>query len=116
MSSNKYQVFIDEMAQNCEPPSFLSETKTYSEYKDDLERWSRLSGLDKKLQAEMVVHRLDGHPSRIKEKIVTNIGSSLVGNADGVKELIKFLDSVYPPSVIFLAILLAERCLDMIPY
>ena len=83
------------MAQNCEPPSFLSETKTYSEYKDDLERWSRLSGLDKKLQAEMVVHRLDGHPSRIKEKIVTNIGSSLVGNADGVKELIKFLDSVY---------------------
>lgn len=83
------------MAQNCEPPSFISETKTYAEYKEDLERWSRLSSLDKKLQAEMVVHRLDGHPSRIKEKIVTKIGTSLIDNAEGIKELIKFLDSVY---------------------
>ena len=42
----------------------------------------------------MVVHRLDGHPSRIKEKIVTNIGSKLEGNARGTKELTTFLDSI----------------------
>ena len=83
------------MAQSIEPPSFLSETKTYNEYKEDLRRWSRILSLDKKLQAEMVVHRLDGHPSRIKEKIVTKIGSKLEDNPEGIKELIKFLDSIY---------------------
>ena len=83
------------MAQSIEPPSFISDTKTYTEYKEDLKRWSRITSLDNKLQAEMVVHRLDGHPSRIKEKIVTKIGSSLEGNADGIKELITFLDSIY---------------------
>ena len=83
------------MAQSIEPPAFISETKTYAEYKEDLERWSRISSLDKKLQAEMVVHRLDGHSSRIKEKIVTKIGTSLVDNADGIAKLIEFLDTVY---------------------
>ena len=86
---------IDEMAQNVGTPSFISETKTYTEYKDALERWSRLSPVDKKIQAEMVVHYLDGHPSRIKEKIVAKIGPKLVDNEDGVKELLTFLDSVY---------------------
>ena len=83
------------MAQSIEPPSFVSETKTYTEYKADLLRWSRISSLDPKLQAEMVVHRLDGHPSRIKDKIVTKIGSKLEGNASGIKELTTFLDSIY---------------------
>ena len=56
-----------------EPPSFVSEKKSFGEYKKDLLRWSRLTSLDKKVQAEMVVYRLEGHPSRIKEKITTQL-------------------------------------------
>ena len=56
------------MASNIEPPSFVSNTKTYAEYKEDLRRWSRLTTLEKKYQADMVIYRLDGHPSGAKEK------------------------------------------------
>ena len=83
------------MAQNIQPPSFISETKTYAEYKQDLKRWSRISTLDKKLQAEIVIYYLDGHPSRIKEKIVTKIGDDLIGKEDGIDLLLKFLDTIY---------------------
>ena len=83
------------MAQNVQPPSFISETKTYEEYKEDLQMWSRITSIDKKLQAEIVVYYLDGHPSRIKEKIVTKIGASLVGKEEGIKLLIQFLDTIY---------------------
>ena len=83
------------MSQNLQPPSFISDTKTFSEYKTDLEIWSRLvtTSLDKKLQAEMVVYHLDGHPSRIKEKILTQIGDKLQGdgNVDGITVLLNFL-------------------------
>ena len=67
------------MAKMIEPPSFISDTKNYTEYKADLLMWSRISSLDKKVQAEMVVYRLDGHPSHIKEKIMTQIGEKLKG-------------------------------------
>ena len=83
------------MAKMIEPPSFISDTKNYTEYKADLLLWSRISSLDKKVQAEMVVYRLDGHPSHIKEKIMTQIGERLKDNADGIKELISFLDGIY---------------------
>ena len=86
------------MAQiNLEPPSFVCETKSYAEYKEDLQRWSRLTenSIGKKHQADMVIYRLDGHPSGIKEKITTQIGTTLVGKDDGVDQLIKFLDAIY---------------------
>ena len=83
------------MAKFLEPPTFMSESKSYAEYKSDLGRWSRICGVDKKLQAEIVVYRYDGHPSNIKEKINTQLGDKLQDNADGIKELIKFLDEVY---------------------
>ena len=83
------------MASNIEPPSFVSNTKTYAEYKEDLKRWSRLTSLEKKYQADMVVNRLDGHPSGVKEKIVTQIGSVIEGKEDGIEQLIKFLDGIY---------------------
>ena len=52
-----------------EPPTFISDDKTYDVYKKDLERWARLTSLDKKLHAEMVVYKLGNHPSWIQEKI-----------------------------------------------
>ena len=75
-----------------EPPSFVSDEKSYSQYKSDLEMWSRISGIDKKIQAEHVVYRLD---SRLKEKVVTQIGDKIRDNADGIKELLEFLDTIY---------------------
>ena len=84
------------MASKCfEPPAFISKTKTYSTYKADLKRWSRITSVEKKLQAEVVVYNLEGHPSGIKEKIEVKIGSELENNEDGIERLLKFLDTIY---------------------
>ena len=74
-----------------EPPSFICEEKTYSQYKADLEMWSRISGIDEKIQAEHVVYRLD---SKIKEKVITQIGEKIRNNANGIKELLNFLETI----------------------
>ena len=42
---------------NAEPPAFISDQKSYAEYKVDLSIWSRITSLDKKIQAETVVYR-----------------------------------------------------------
>ena len=57
--------------------------------------WSRITSIEKKLQAEVVVYSLDGHPSGIKEKIQVGIGSKLEDNEEGMEELIGFLDGIY---------------------
>ena len=78
-----------------EPPAFISERKSYAEYKSDLSMWSRITAVPKKNQAEVIVYNLDGHPSRIKEKIVLNIGDQIQDADDGVTKLIEFLDTIY---------------------
>ena len=83
------------MATNLEPPSFVSDIKSYETYKRDLKMWSRITTLKKKAQAEMVVYKLDGHPSGIKEKIMTQLGSKLEDNEKGIDDLIEFLDGIY---------------------
>ena len=83
------------MSKIIEPPAFVGENKSYAEYKADLHMWSRISGIDRKVQAEMVVYRLEGHPSRIKEKIMTQIGEKLQNNENGIDELLVFLDTIY---------------------
>ena len=80
---------------NMEPPTFISDNKSYAEYKSDLRMWSRITSLDKKIQAETVVYRLEGHPSRIKEKILTQLGTALQDNDNGIEELIAFMDKIY---------------------
>ena len=94
-SENRSQRHSEVMSKFIEPPTFVSENKSYAEYKADLKRWTRICGVDKKVQAEMVVYRLEGHPSRIKEKINTQIGDKLEENEDGITELLKFLDEIY---------------------
>ena len=37
------------------PPAFVSDVKSFAEYKSDLEMWSRITSLDKKLQAETIL-------------------------------------------------------------
>ena len=77
------------------PPSFVSDKKSYAEYKADVEMWSRITSLDAKVQAEMIVYRLEGDPSNIKEKIQTQIGDKLKDNENGIKVLLEFLDGIY---------------------
>ena len=95
VSDNRSLQSTCNMSKILEPPAFVSDDKSYAEYKFDLKRWSRLCGLDKNLQADMVVYRLDGHPSRIKEKVDTQLGSKLDNNPNGIDELLKFLDGIY---------------------
>ena len=54
-------------------------------YEKHLKQWSRLTSLDKKLQAELVVYKLENHESKIKEKITTQIGDQLEGKEDGIE-------------------------------
>ena len=78
-----------------EPPAFVSETKSYDEYKSDLYMWSRITPIPKKNQAEVVVYNLEGDRFRIKEKVVLNIGDKIKDSEDGIEELVKFLDTIY---------------------
>ena len=96
MEESTQQVKSTEMASSLlEPPSFVSDSKKFSEYKKDLLRWSRLTSVKPELQAEMVVYRLEGYPSNIKEKIVTQIGDELENNEEGIKVLLEFLETIY---------------------
>ena len=78
-----------------EPPAFISESKSYSTYKNDLYMWSRITSVPAKNQAEVVVYGLEGHPSGIKEKITVNIGDKIKDADDGIDQLVKYLDSIY---------------------
>jgi hypothetical protein len=91
----KSNVCQSRMTNMIEPPTFVSDKKSYAEYKADLKMWSRITSLEKSVQAEMVVYRLEGHPSRIKEKITTQLGEKLQDNEKGIEELIAFLDTIY---------------------
>ena len=90
-----HQVSSATMSLLIEPPAFISSSKKFAEYKKDLLRWSRLTSVKPELQAELVVYRLDGHPTNIKEKIVTQLGDDLEGDADGITKLLNFLETVY---------------------
>ena len=76
------------------PPSFVSNVRSYAEYKADLKMWSRITNVKKEIQAELVVYRLEGHPSRIKEKILAKLGTELKNNPNGIDAVIKFLDTI----------------------
>ena len=80
---------------NLEPPAFMSETKSYAQYKKDLLMWSRITQVDKKVQAELVVYKLEGHSSGIKEKITTALDDKLVDNENGIAVLVEYLDGIY---------------------
>ena len=76
-------------------PEFISEDKSYDSYEKDLRRWARFTTIEKKNQAEWIVMHLEGHPSKIKDKIDTQIGEKLVECETGIDELLKFLKELY---------------------
>jgi hypothetical protein len=83
------------MFNRLEPPTFISDKKSYAAYKKDLLMWSRITNVPQASQAEVVVYGLEGHPTGIKDKIIVSIGDDLENATDGIKKLIEFLDGIY---------------------
>ena len=77
------------------PPKFIDDASEYSEYKKKLLRWSRITKVDKKQQAEVVLYHLEDHSSGIQQKIDTLLGDEVIDKEDGMTKLIGYLDSVY---------------------
>ena len=83
------------MSSKYDPPKFIDNTYEYPEYKKKLQRWSRITKVDKKLQADVVVYHMEGHPSCIQDKIETSLGDTIIGQDDGLTKLIAYLDTIY---------------------
>ena len=82
------------MSQKYTPPEFFEEHHQYAEYKKKLKRWSHITKVDKKHQAEGVLYNLEGHPSGIQEQIDIALGEEIVDKNDGLDKLIAHLDKV----------------------
>ena len=77
------------------PPTFIDSAAGYPEYKCKLERWARITKIDKKQQAEVVLYHLEGHPSGIQEKIDATLGDKIIDKDDGLQKLNAYLDTIY---------------------
>ena len=84
-----------------DPPKFIEEASEYPEYKRKLLRWSRITTVEKKLQADVVLYHLEGHSSRILEKIVgeTSLGDDIGGKEESMEKLIAYLDGIYAEGI-----------------
>ena len=83
-----------------EPPTFISETKSFETYKRDLERWTKLTKVKAEQQALVVVHHLDGHESGIKENIDNGVKETDLECKEGIQNLLKFLEGIYKKDTI----------------
>ena len=71
-----------------ELPAFISQAESFTMSQKDLKMWLRITNVDKKLQVEAVIHSLDGHVLRIKEKIQIGIRNKVKGNELRMKNYI----------------------------
>ena len=78
-----------------DPPAFFHDPSGYAEYKHNLLRWARLTKVDKKQRAEVVLYHLRGHSSGIQEKIDTALGDAVEDKEDGLQKLVEYLDTIY---------------------
>ena len=83
------------MSSKCKPPKFITDASQYAEYRKNLLRWSRLTNVEKKDQAETVLYSLLDDPSGIQQKIDTALGDEIVEKDDGLAKLIEYLDTIY---------------------
>jgi hypothetical protein len=84
MASNKFN-----------PPKFIDSPAEYPEYKRKLERWARITKVESKKQAEVVLYHLENHPSDIQSKIDVALGDPIIDKDDGMTKIIKYLDGIY---------------------
>ena len=79
-----------------QPPSFVSDTKTYEEYKRELEGWALVTSVEKKKQAIVVALSIpDSADGNIKQKIFAEKTKEELNVDDGMKILTDFLDKIY---------------------
>ena len=83
------------MSNRLNPPEFCADASGYAEYKKRLLRWSRITTISKRQQAEVVLYHLEDHPSGIQEKIDTALSDKIQDKENGLSELIKYLDAIY---------------------
>ena len=76
-----------------EPPTFLSETKSFETYRKDLERWALLTDVKPKLQTLLMVNYLDDGASGVKKEINARMDKEDL-KKKGVKNLLVFLATV----------------------
>ena len=83
------------MSSKVHPPTFISDASQYIKYKRSHLRWSRITKVEKKNQAEYAVYHLQDHPSGIHQKIDTALGDDIVEKDDGLTKLIAYLNGIY---------------------
>ena len=76
---------------NVKPPEMIKDGVNFDVYKQRLERWSRLSGLNPQTQFDLVMTYID--PSNeLGMKLEREIGNSKVAKTEGVKVLLEKLE------------------------
>ena len=76
---------------NVKPPEMIKDGVNFDVYKQRLERWSRLSGLNPQTQFDLVMTYID--PSNeLVMKLEREIGNSKVAKTEGVKVLLDKLE------------------------
>ena len=79
------------------PTPVLSGSTEYEEYKLEVEAWLMLTDLPKEKQGLMLAFTIDkDHPLGLRAKVLgLNVGKEKLSKADGVKNLLDYLDTIY---------------------
>ena len=72
-------------------PCFIYE---FPKYKADLQRWSRLSGFDPRVQGDIVLDNI-GWDNPWKMKLENAVGKKVSNNKKGVNEILNYLEGCY---------------------
>ena len=95
-ADTQVQCVVMATALSLQPPSFVSETKTYEEYKRELRGWALVTSVEKKKQAIVVALSIpDSADGSIKQKIFAEMTNEQLNVDEGMKILIEFLDKIY---------------------
>ena len=76
------------------PPDLPYLISEFPKYKADLQRWSRLSGFDPRVQGDIVLDNI-GWDNPWKMKLENAVGEKVTNNKKGVSEILKFLEGCY---------------------
>ena len=77
----------------CEPPSFPTSLAEYKQYKVDVTRWSKLSGVAKKHQGEAILMSIP-RIHDMKATLENKLGKDVIDNEDGVTMLLAEMDKL----------------------
>ena len=76
------------------PPDLPYVISEFPKYKADLQRWSRLSGFDPRIQGDIVLDNIDWD-NPWKMRLENAVGEKVTNNKKGVAEILKFLEGCH---------------------